>query len=127
MYSQMIFRYVIPNSCKLKFRVLLKTHICPNAKSGHFLIFNTDFFDIYLKTAQNGSFLSILSRFWLIFSSDKPHSQRGSRLQKVSKSVKNGGENTLKSHFLPFFLKYSPLRQSFSPKKQLLKWFLLYR
>ena len=38
--------------------------------------------------------------FTLIFSSDKRHSRRGSRLQKVSKSAKNGGGNSKKSHFI---------------------------
>ena len=33
------------------------------------------------------------------FASDKRHSRHGSRLQKVSKWSKNGGCNTLKSHF----------------------------
>ena len=36
------FRYVIPYCCNLYFQVLLKTHICPNAKLGHFLILNTN-------------------------------------------------------------------------------------
>ena len=75
---------------------------------GAFFNFEHRFFDIYLKIAQNGSFLSILSRFWLIFSLDKRHSRRGSRVQKGSKQSKNGGckakRYILGQNHLPFNL-----------------------
>ena len=33
---------------------MLEILICPNAKLGHFLILNTDFWNLYLKIVQNG-------------------------------------------------------------------------
>ena len=41
-FTVLSFRYVIPYCCKLNFRVLLKSNICPKVKLGHFFILNTD-------------------------------------------------------------------------------------
>ena len=69
-------------------------------KNWAFFDFNTDFLKFFSKITQKGSFLPILSRFLLIFVSDKRHSQRASRRQKVSKRSKNGGGNSQRYIYL---------------------------
>ena len=70
---------------------MLENHFCPKSILWHFFDFEHRFFDFYLKITQKDLILPILSRFWLIFASDKRHFRRGSRQRKVSKPAKNGG------------------------------------
>ena len=60
----------------------------------------TPFLGIFIsKSTQNGLIFPIFSRFWLFFVSDKLNFQRAQGVRKVSNSVKNEGDNALKSHF----------------------------